>query len=104
MGGLAGAVQAQAVQRGQLAAHVLGAVAGAAMVAPAGHHQGGVAAEAEKLGAPFLGEIPLDLDIRIGSDGGVPIVVSKPDSPQAQAFQRLADQIIASEQYARAVQ
>lgn len=69
---------------------------------PFGH--GGARAEAEKLGAPFLGEIPLDLDIRIGSDGGVPIVVSKPDSPQAQAFQRLADQIIASEQYARAVQ
>jgi ATP-binding protein involved in chromosome partitioning len=69
---------------------------------PFGH--GGARAEAEKLGAPFLGEIPLDLDIRIGSDGGVPIVVSKPDSPQAQAFQRLADEIIASEQYARAVQ
>jgi len=69
---------------------------------PFGH--GGARAEAEKLGAPFLGEIPLDLDIRIGSDGGVPIVVSKPDSPQAQAFQRIADEIVASDAYARATQ
>ncbi|WP_372987896.1 Mrp/NBP35 family ATP-binding protein [Marinobacter sp.] len=69
---------------------------------PFGH--GGARAEAEKLGAPFLGEIPLDLDIRVGSDGGVPIVVSKPDSPQAQAFQHIADEIVASDVYARAIQ
>ncbi|MHA7808165.1 MAG: Mrp/NBP35 family ATP-binding protein [Marinobacter adhaerens] len=69
---------------------------------PFGH--GGARAEAEKLGSPFLGEIPLDLDIRIGSDGGVPIVVSKPDSPQAQAFQRIADEIVASDVYAWAIQ
>ena len=69
---------------------------------PFGH--GGARAEAEKLGSPFLGGIPLDLDIRVGSDGGVPIVVSKPDSPQAQAFQRIADEIVASDVYARAIQ
>ena len=69
---------------------------------PFGH--GGARAEAEKLGSPFLGEIPLDLDIRVGSDGGVPIVVSKPDSPQAQAFQRISDEIVASDVYARAIQ
>jgi ATP-binding protein involved in chromosome partitioning len=69
---------------------------------PFGH--GGARAEAEKLGSPLLGEIPLDLDIRVGSDGGVPIVVSKPDSPQAQAFQRIADEIVASDVYARAIQ
>ncbi|WP_336146169.1 Mrp/NBP35 family ATP-binding protein [Marinobacter salarius] len=68
---------------------------------PFGH--GGAKAEAEKLGSPFLGEIPLDLDIRVGSDGGVPIVVSKPESPQAQAFQRIADELIASEVYAEAM-
>ena len=68
---------------------------------PFGH--GGARAEAEKRGAPFLGEIPLDLDIRLGSDGGVPIVVSKPESPQAKAFQRIADEIIASDIYARAI-
>ena len=69
---------------------------------PFGH--GGARAEAEKLGSPFLGEIPLDLDIRVGSDGGVPIVVSKPESPQSQAFQRIADEIVASDVYARAIQ
>ena len=68
---------------------------------PFGH--GGARAEAEKLGSPFLGEIPLDLDIRVGSDGGVPIVVSKPDSPQSRAFQRIADELIASEVYAEAM-
>lgn len=68
---------------------------------PFGH--GGAKAEAEKLGSPFLGEIPLDLDIRVGSDGGVPIVVSKPDSPQSRAFQRIADELIASEVYAEAM-
>ncbi len=70
------------------------------------HHpfgSGGARAEAKKIGAPFLGEIPLDLDIRIGSDGGVPIVVSKPESPQAQTFQRIADEIIASDVYAQAM-
>ena len=65
---------------------------------------GGARAEAEKIKTPFLGEIPLDLDIRIGSDGGVPIVVSKPDSPQAKAFQKIADEIVASEAYAKAMQ
>ncbi len=70
------------------------------------HHpfgSGGAKAEAEKIGAPFLGEIPLDLDIRVASDGGVPIVVSKPDSPQAQAFQAIADALVASDTYAQAI-
>ena len=69
------------------------------------HHpfgSGGAKAEAEKLGAPFLGEVPLDLDIRIGSDGGVPVMVSKPDSPQAQAFVRIAEQLVASDLYVNA--
>jgi len=68
---------------------------------PFGH--GGARAEAEKLGSPFLGEIPLIWIIRVGSDGGVPIVVSKPDSPQSRAFQRIADELIASEVYAEAM-
>ncbi len=62
---------------------------------PFGH--GGAKAEAEKQGMPFLGEIPLDLAIRVASDGGVPMVVSKPSSPQAKAFLDIADQLIASE-------
>jgi len=51
---------------------------------------GGVAAEAEKLNVPLLAEVPLHLDVRLASDGGAPIVVSKPDSPQAKAFQDIA--------------
>jgi len=59
---------------------------------PFGH--GGVADEAAKMGVPLLAELPLHLDIRIASDSGAPIVVSKPDTPQAQAFRSLARQLI----------
>ncbi len=59
---------------------------------PFGH--GGARAEAEKLGVPFLAEIPLDLDTRIAGDGGAPIVVSKPDGPQSAGFWQLADALI----------
>ncbi|MEM9145287.1 MAG: Mrp/NBP35 family ATP-binding protein [Pseudomonadota bacterium] len=51
---------------------------------------GGTRAEAEKLGLPFLGEIPLDLDIRLAGDAGAPIVAAKPASPQAKAFLDIA--------------
>ena len=56
---------------------------------------GGVAQEAEKIGVPLLAEIPLHLDIRLAADGGAPIVVSKPDSPQATAFRSVAKRLIA---------
>ncbi len=61
---------------------------------PFGH--GGAKAEAEKLGVPFLGEIPLDLDIRVAGDGGAPIVALKPESLQARAFWAVADALIAA--------
>ena len=48
---------------------------------------------AEKLGTPFLGEIPLDILIRETSDGGRPVVVSEPDGPHAQAYLRIAEQV-----------
>ena len=56
---------------------------------------GGVRAEAEKLGVPLLAEIPLHLDIRLASDGGAPIVVTRPESAQAQAFRQLARDLVA---------
>ena len=56
---------------------------------------GGAKAEAEKLGVPFLGEIPLDLDIRVAGDGGAPVVVSKPDGAQSAGFWAIADALIA---------
>jgi len=55
---------------------------------------GGAKSDAARLGLPFLGEIPLCLDIRMAADGGAPIVVSKPDSPQAKAFRSIARQLI----------
>ena len=57
---------------------------------------GGVKSEAEAMGVPLLGEIPLHLDIRTASDGGAPIVVSKPESPQADAFRSMAKDMIAN--------
>jgi ATP-binding protein involved in chromosome partitioning len=56
---------------------------------------GGVVEEAGKLSVPVLAEIPLHLDIRVAADSGAPIVVAKPDSPQAQAFRKVARQLIA---------
>lgn len=56
---------------------------------------GGVVTEAAKLGVPVLAEIPLDLNIRIASDGGAPIVVSDPESPQAQVFRKTARALVA---------
>ena len=45
---------------------------------------------------PLLAEIPLHLDIRKAADGGAPIVVSQPDSPQAGAFRDLAKTLISA--------
>ncbi len=55
---------------------------------------GGVAAEAEKMGVPLLAEIPLDMTIRLASDGGAPVVVSQPGSAQAAGFLALARTLV----------
>jgi ATP-binding protein involved in chromosome partitioning len=57
---------------------------------------GGARETAEKLGAPFLGEIPLVPRIRETSDAGQPVSVSAPDSPEASAFLELARKVAAS--------
>ncbi len=62
------------------------------------HHvfgHGGAERAAHRLGVPFLGAIPLHEDIRVESDSGAPIVVSRPDSPAAKAFTDLAAQVAA---------
>jgi ATP-binding protein involved in chromosome partitioning len=51
---------------------------------------GGARAEAEKLGIPFLGGVPLHMDIRATSDDGRPIVASGPDSAHAQVYRDIA--------------
>ncbi|MGH1480187.1 MAG: iron-sulfur cluster carrier protein ApbC [Geminicoccales bacterium] len=56
---------------------------------------GGARQTAETYGVDFLGEIPLDLDIRINSDSGRPVVVSNPSGPQARCYLDIADAVIA---------
>ncbi len=53
---------------------------------------GGVAAEALKLDLPFLGELPLNLEVRIAGDAGTPIAAT--DSPLAEPYLRLARRLI----------
>jgi len=54
---------------------------------------GGARREAEKLGVPFLGEIPLHMDIRETSDEGRPVVATAPDGPHAQAYLAVAQAV-----------
>ncbi len=56
---------------------------------------GGARAEAERLGVPFLGEVPLEMAIRETSDSGKPIVVSEPDGPQAAIYKDMAARTLA---------
>jgi ATP-binding protein involved in chromosome partitioning len=51
---------------------------------------GGAEAEAARLGVPFLGAVPLDMEIRARSDSGEPIVATEPDSIHAQTFRDIA--------------
>jgi ATP-binding protein involved in chromosome partitioning len=51
---------------------------------------GGARAEAERIGVPFLGEIPLHMEIREKADSGMPVVVTSPDSSHAQAYRAIA--------------
>ncbi|MEL6957489.1 MAG: Mrp/NBP35 family ATP-binding protein [Pseudomonadota bacterium] len=53
---------------------------------------GGVAAEAEKLKVPFLGQLPIDLDTRLAGDAGTPIAAG--DSAMADAYADLAKRLI----------
>ena len=59
---------------------------------PFGH--GGAKAEAERLGVPFLGEVPLHLHIREAGDQGAPIVAARPESTEAEGFWAVADALI----------
>jgi ATP-binding protein involved in chromosome partitioning len=51
---------------------------------------GGARRESERLGVPFLGEVPLDIAIREKSDAGSPVVSSAPDNPHAQHYRDIA--------------
>ncbi len=54
---------------------------------------GGVAAEAQRLDLPFLGELPLALEVRVAGDSGTPIAAGQ--GPQADAYARLAARLVA---------
>jgi ATP-binding protein involved in chromosome partitioning len=54
---------------------------------------GGARHEAERMGVPFLGEVPLHIDIRERSDAGRPVVATLPDSPHAQIYRSIAAQV-----------
>jgi ATP-binding protein involved in chromosome partitioning len=55
--------------------------------------EGGGQKLAEQYGVPFLGAVPLGLEVREGGDKGVPVVVGQPDSPQAAAFRKVAEEV-----------
>lgn len=54
---------------------------------------GGAKTEAETVGMEFLGEIPLDIQIRETSDSGNPVVVSDPDGAHALAYKAIAKRV-----------
>jgi ATP-binding protein involved in chromosome partitioning len=56
---------------------------------------GGARKEAERLGVAFLGEIPLDMKIRVTSDEGRPIVIDEPDGAHAAAYRAIAEGVLA---------
>lgn len=53
---------------------------------------GGAKADAERLGLPFLGEIPLELDVRLAGDGGTPIAAT--DHPIADVYAQIANRLV----------
>ena len=54
---------------------------------------GGARTEAETLGVPFLGEVPLVMKIREAADSGQPTVFSAPDSPEAHIYAAIAGKV-----------
>ena len=54
---------------------------------------GGGSEFADEMGVPFLGEVPLGIEVREAGDKGVPVVISNPESPQAKAFRHVAEEV-----------
>ncbi|MCC7305929.1 MAG: Mrp/NBP35 family ATP-binding protein [Acidobacteria bacterium] len=55
--------------------------------------KGGGQKLADEYGLNLLGEVPLGMEVREGGDTGVPAVVGSPDSPQAAAFRKIAEEV-----------
>ncbi|MCC6305641.1 MAG: Mrp/NBP35 family ATP-binding protein [Rhodobacteraceae bacterium] len=54
---------------------------------------GGVEAEARRLDLPFLGALPLALEVRLAGDAGTPVAAG--EGPSAAAYARLARRLVA---------
>ena len=54
---------------------------------------GGGAEFADEYGIPFLGEVPLGIEVREAGDQGTPVVIAAPDSPQSKAFRKVAEEV-----------
>jgi ATP-binding protein involved in chromosome partitioning len=55
--------------------------------------KGGGSSFADEMGVPFLGEVPLGIEVREAGDKGTPVVISNLDSPQAKAFRVVAEEV-----------
>ena len=55
--------------------------------------EGGGEKLADQYGVPFLGSVPMGIEVREGGDKGVPVVIGQPESPQAQAFRTVAEEV-----------
>ena len=55
--------------------------------------RGGAQGVAKEIGAPFLGEIPIDIALRQSGDDGAPIIASAPHSASAKIFIEIASQV-----------
>jgi ATP-binding protein involved in chromosome partitioning len=58
-------------------------------------NHGGGRSTAEQYQVPFLGEVPLNMGIRVGGDTGNPIVIQSPDSVAGKAFAQIAESVAA---------
>ncbi|XP_031094836.1 iron-sulfur protein NUBPL isoform X1 [Ipomoea triloba] len=56
--------------------------------------KGGARKTADEMGMKFLGEVPLEVGIRSGSDEGLPIVVSEPHSVVSQVYGEIAEKVV----------
>ncbi|EYU46487.1 hypothetical protein ABFS82_04G037900 [Erythranthe guttata] len=56
--------------------------------------KGGAQRTADEMDMEFLGEVPLETGIRSGSDEGVPVVISDPDSFVSRAYADVAQKIV----------
>jgi ATP-binding protein involved in chromosome partitioning len=56
--------------------------------------RGGGEKAAEEMGVPFLGRVPLDPDVVLGGDDGMPIVLKDRNNPAALAFHDMVDRLL----------